>query len=164
MGLKYIRNTDDATIVCRLASDKHRTFIFKPKKLDKRAGTVITNGFTEITDEDIALLREESSTFRFYESKNKLHVVSTLPLESMTSEQVIVVLRNEIADLKKQLKAKPDAGSEGADKTLVKELEALKAELSEKDEEIQRQQDIIEELQASLSAPEEAETPKEEKK
>lgn len=154
MGIKYIRNTDDATIVCRITSDKNRSFIFKPKKIDKRTGLVATNGFTEVSDEDVELLKEESNTFQFYEKKNKLSVVSTLPYESMTTEQLVVVLRNEIADLKKQLKEKPaKADTSKASSDLKKEIAELKAALEEKDAEIDRQQDIIDELQSTLSEP-----------
>ena len=73
MGSKYIRNTDDATIVCKIPSDKNKVFIFKPKKIDKRNNILLSNGFTEVSEEDLELLRKESSTFMYYEVRRANH-------------------------------------------------------------------------------------------
>lgn len=151
MGLKYIRNTDDATIICKLSSDKRKVFVFKPKKFDKRNNVMVSNGFTEVSDEDIKILRDESHTFRYYEANKKLQIVTNLPYESMSTDQLVVVLRNEIADLKKQLsKAEKQTPVEADTKALEEEVKKLNVALVQKDEEISKMQDIIDELNVSL--------------
>ena len=133
MGIKYIRNVDDAMIVCRIASDKNKVFRFPAKKFDKRNNVVISNGFTEVSDEDVALLETESSVFTYYASKGKLILTDNLPHESMSTEQLIMALKSENSMLKKELKA-AQAGSNDSEKVkdLQEEIEKLKAELGEK--------------------------------
>lgn len=130
MGTKYLRNTDDATIVCRIASDMKRRFIFKPKKVDKSTGTIISNGFTEISEADLKLLEEESKAYQYYSRKGRLTVAESLPQESMTQEQLVIALRTENSDLKKELtklkKAKPDGEAAKALQTAMSEIEELK--------------------------------------
>ena len=103
MDTLYVRNTDDATIICRLPSDKKKVFVFKSKKIDKRNNVVLSNGFTEVSEADLKLLRDESSTFQYYEKLQKIAIVDTLPLESMSTDQLVASLRNENAKLKMEL-------------------------------------------------------------
>lgn len=104
MGSKYIKNTDNATLVCKISSDKNKRYIFPVKKFDKVNGVLVHNGFTEISDEDLAVLRSESNAFNYYEANKALSVVDNLPYESMSSEQLISALRTENAALKKMVK------------------------------------------------------------
>ena len=133
MGIKYVRNTDDATIVCKIPSDKNKSFVFRAKKFDKRENILLSNGYTEISDEDLALLRAESSAFRYYEKSKKLTCTDNLPQESMSTEQLIAALRTEIALLKSQ--AQPESSSKELKNALTiigeqkEEIEKLKAEL-----------------------------------
>ena len=168
MALKYIKNTDDATIVCKIPSDKKKVFFFRPKKIDKRNNIVVSNGFTEIEEDDLALLKAESKTFNYYFERKKLEVLDNLPHESMTSEQLIISLKSEVASLKKQiasggsgsdenLKAKVSeqaAEIESLKKEQAAEIESLKKELAEIEEkylkELSDSQDIIAALTEQL--------------
>jgi hypothetical protein len=120
----YIKNSDDATIICRVLSDKKKRFVFLSKKVNKRDNIVISNGYTEITEEDLAILQDESSTFKFYIEKKKLVVLDNLPLESMSADQLIVALRAENAALKAEK-------GKGNSTKVAKEMNDLKAENDE---------------------------------
>ena len=157
MALKYIKNTDDATIVCKIPSDKKKVFFFRPKKIDKRNNIVVSNGFTEIEEDDLALLKAESKTFNYYFERKKLEVLDNLPHESMTSEQLIISLKSEVASLKKQIAS----GGSGSDENLkakvseqAAEIESLKKEIAEIEEkylkELSDSQDIIAALTEQL--------------
>jgi len=132
MAIKYVKNTDDATIICRIASDKKRKFVFNAKKMNKNDGTVLSNGYTEVSDEDLAILKEESTTFNYYVKLKKITVVDNLPFESMSVEQLVIALRAENALLKK-------ASGKGSSAKVVKELNDLKAENDELKEVIAKQ-------------------------
>jgi len=125
MGTKYIRNTDDATIVCRITSDKKRVFVFPMYKVNKRENIVVSNGFTAISEEDLALLKAESSTFQFYEKSGKLTLADELPQESMSPEQLIAVLRDEIDKLKAELEAAREGKTPDKSKELKEALEKI---------------------------------------
>lgn len=157
MALKYIKNTDDATIVCKTPSDKKKVFIFRPKKVDKRNGVLVSNGFTEVEESDLELLKAESKTFNYYFERKKLEVLDTLPHESMSAEQLIISLKSEVASLKKQIAS----GGSGSDEKLkakvdeqAAEIESLKKEIAEIEEkylkELENSQDIIAALTEQL--------------
>lgn len=112
MGSKYIRNTDDATIVCKIPSDKNKVFIFKPKKIDKRNNILLSNGFTEVSEEDLELLRKESSTFMYYENAGRLTLTDDLPEEAMSPEQLINSLREENERLRTELAENSSTGDQ----------------------------------------------------
>ena len=156
MSSKYIRNTDDATIVCKIPSDKNKTFIFRPKKIDKRNNIVLSNGFTEITEEDLELLRKESSTFMYYEKAKKLTLADKLPYEAMSSEQLISILRNENEQLKLQLAADKDTTAlteaQNALQNALMEIEKLTGELKEASEKAEEQERMIAGLDEQLAA------------
>ena len=143
MSIKYLRNTDDATIVCRIPSDKNKSFVFRAKKVDKRNNIVISNGYSEISEEDLELLRKESSTFQYYEAAGKLSLVDSLPQEAMSVEQLVMTLKSENELLKQQI-----AEGSGATSEEVKELqEKLKAA----EEKIEEQAKMIDALDTQLA-------------
>lgn len=144
MGIKYIRNTDDASIVCRVPSDKNKVFVFKPRKVDKRNNVLLSNGFTEIDAEDLELLQKESSVFQYYENLGKLTLADTLPPEAMSPEQLISVLRDEIRQLKAELAKLKESGETAALK--VKDDEIAQLILT-----MERQQDTIDALQEQIA-------------
>lgn len=154
MGIKYIRNTDDATIGCKSTSNKKKEFIFRPKKFDKRNNILLSNGYTQIEEEDIALLREESNVFRYYEKLGRLTVVDSLPQEAMSSEQLVASLKAEIASLKAALKGNPQT-----DDSSKKTIEKQKKEIDALKEENERLQMLNDELSVQLA--EETEVEKE---
>ena len=148
MGIKYIRNTDDATIVCRIASDRKRAFVFHQKKIDKRNNIVLSNGYTEISEEDLALLAAESNTYAVYTKAGKLTVTDSLPQDSMSAEQLVTALRTENASLKRQLAMAQKATSDPEEMAgLQKQIVELQQELAEAKELPQK----ISELQDKLS-------------
>jgi NhaP-type Na+/H+ and K+/H+ antiporter len=159
MGIKYIRNVDDAMIVCRIASDKNKVFRFPAKKFDKRNNVIISNGFTEVSDEDVALLETESSVFTYYASKGKLILTDNLPHESMSTEQLIMALKSENSMLKKELKQIKDNGASMSletSKAYMTKINELHAELTEKHkkytEEIKKLKAELDEKTKTISA------------
>ena len=142
MGSKYIRNTDDATIVCKIPSDKNKVFIFKPKKIDKRNNILLSNGFTEVSEEDLELLRKESSTFMYYENAGRLTLTDDLPEEAMSPEQLINSLREENERLRTELVENSSTGDQ------AEAQKALQNALAE----IEEQKKTIEVLEEQLIA------------
>ena len=142
MGSKYIRNTDDATIVCKIPSDKNKVFIFKPKKIDKRNNILLSNGFTEVSEEDLELLRKESSTFMYYENAGRLTLTDDLPEEAMSPEQLINSLREENERLRTELAENSSTGDQ------AEAQKALQNALAE----IEEQKKTIEVLEEQLIA------------
>lgn len=145
MGSKYIRNTDDATIVCKIPSDKNKVFIFKPKKIDKRNNVLMSNGFTEVSEEDLELLRKESSTFMYYENAGRLTLTDDLPEEAMSPEQLINSLREENERLRTELAENSSIGDQ------AETQKALQNALAE----IEEQKKTIEVLEEQLIAAQE---------
>ena len=145
MGSKYIRNTDDATIVCKIPSDKNKVFIFKPKKIDKRNNILLSNGFTEVSEEDLELLRKESSTFMYYENAGRLTLTDDLPEEAMSPEQLINSLREENERLRTELVENSSTGDQ------AEAQKALQNALAE----IEEQKKTIEVLEEQLVAAQE---------
>lgn len=145
MGSKYIRNTDDATIVCKIPSDKNKVFIFKPKKIDKRNNILLSNGFTEVSEEDLELLRKESSTFMYYENAGRLSLTDDLPEEAMSPEQLINSLREENERLRTELAENSSTGDQ------AEAQKALQNALAE----IEEQKKTIEVLEEQLVAAQE---------
>lgn len=145
MGSKYIRNTDDATIVCKIPSDKNKVFIFKPKKIDKRNNILLSNGFTEVSEEDLELLRKESSTFMYYENAGRLTLTDDLPEEAMSPEQLINSLREENERLRTELAENSSTGDQ------AEAQKALQNALAE----IEEQKKTIEVLEEQLIAAQE---------
>lgn len=145
MGSKYIRNTDDATIVCKIPSDKNKVFIFKPKKIDKKNNILLSNGFTEVSEEDLELLRKESSTFMYYENAGRLTLTDDLPEEAMSPEQLINSLREENERLRTELAENSSTGDQ------AEAQKALQNALAE----IEEQKKTIEVLEEQLIAAQE---------
>ena len=144
MSNKYIKNTDNATVVCRLTSDKNRSFAFPNKKFDKRNNIIISNGYTEISEEDIKLLQEQSKTFNYYISNGKLEIVDRMPYDSMSADQLISVLKAENAELKRMLKE--------AQKGDTDALAELEAKVVEQNRKIKEQEDALAEKDKTIKA------------
>jgi chromosome segregation ATPase len=177
MGIKFIRNTDDATIVCKISSDKNKSFVFRNRKFDKRNNVVLSNGYTEVTDDDLLLLQKESSTFNTYMKMNKLSIVDGLPQEAMSTEQLVMSLKTENANLKKLIKElqsssseKPSEENQKALQDALTAIEKLQIELQEISDKAEEQERMIEALDAQLAAMQEelnevaSDAPEEEKK
>lgn len=152
MDVKYIRNTDDATIVCKIPSDKNKTFIFRPKKIDKRNNVVLSNGFTAITEDDLKLLRAESTVFVYYEKAKRLTLTDKLPQEAMSPDQLIDSLRAENAYLKEQLATNGDAEKL---KELQKALQNALVTIDEQEKMLSEKTAAIDEQEKTITALEE---------
>ena len=144
MRNKYIKNTDDATIVCKLDSDKNKAFIFPNKKFDKRNNVIVSNGYTEISEEDIKLLQEKSKVFVYYIDNGKLEIVDRMPYDSMNTDQLISVLKAENAELKRMLKE--------AQKGDTDALAELEAKVVEQNRKIKEQEDALKEKDKTIKA------------
>ena len=144
MSNKYIKNTDNATVVCRLTFDKNRSFAFPNKKFDKGNNIIISNGYTEISEEDIKLLQEQSKTFNYYISNGKLEIVDRMPYDSMSADQLISVLKAENAELKRMLKE--------AQKGDTDALAELEAKVVEQNRKIKEQEDALAEKDKTIKA------------
>ena len=144
MGSKYIKNTDNATLVCKIPSDKNKSFVFPVKKFDKRNGVLAHNGITEISDEDLALLRNESKAFKYYENNASLSVMDNLPYESMSAEQLISTLKAENAALKKMMKEAQHGDAEA--------LSLLEAKVVEQNNRIKYLEKQLEEKETIIKA------------
>jgi len=143
MSSKFVKNSDNAMIVCRVTSDKNKVFHFSQKKFDKKNNMMLSNGFTEISDEDIALLEAESSVFKYYTAKGLLSVTDILPHEAMSTDQLMSALKAENAMLKKELKIARE-GNSGS--SLDKE------QIAYRDEEIARLKKKIAEQEKTIEA------------
>ena len=150
MGSKYIKNIEDATVVCKIASNKHKSFVFPNKKFDKVNNTLKSNGYTEISEEDIALLQAESPTFNYYIKNGGLSIVDNMPYDSMNVDQLISVLKAENAELKRMLKE-----AQKGDTNALAELEAKVVEqnrkIKEQEESLAEKDKMIKALDVQLS-------------
>lgn len=158
MGTKFIRNTDDATIICKIATEAQKaagldtTFVFRNKKYDRSNNTLLSNGYTEISDEDLALLEKESSTYKYYVSIGRLTIVEDLPIEAMTPDQMLIALQSENARLKQELIEKGGSKNDSAEHVEKQqlEIEQLKQEivaLEEKQLEVEQLKQQLVELE-----------------
>lgn len=160
MGTKFIHNTDDATIICKVATEDERiagqekTFVFRNRKVDRDSNTVVSNGYTEITDEEYELLSSSSKTFQAYAGMGRLTVVDSLPMDSMTPEQLTIALKTENAVLKRDL-AKAQAATGENQQAEIDALNEHVAELNEElaamQKELDNSQALIDELTIQLS-------------
>ena len=161
MDIKYIRNTDDATIVCKIPSDKNKVFVFRPRKVDKKNNIVLSNGFTAVTEEELKLLRAESTTFVYYENAKRLTLTDELPQEAMSPEQLIDSLRTENAALKEQLATNGDseklAELQKALQNALATIDEQEKLLKEKDISIEEQEKTITALEEQIAVLSEAE-------
>ena len=144
MAIKYLKNTDDATIVCKIPSDKNKAFVFRARKIDKRNNIIISNGYSEISEEDLELLEKESSTFQYYVKLGRLTLVDKLPQEAMSPDQLVMSLRTENELLKQQIAEGGGASSE--------EVKILQEKLKAAEEKIEEQAKAIDVLDEQLAA------------
>jgi len=100
----YIQNVSDATIVCKSESDKDKNFVFRPHKVDRYNGQLIYTGVTEISEEDLELLKKESQTFNFYLNLKHLLILNEIPPDALTPEQKFNFLQQENEELKRKVK------------------------------------------------------------
>ena len=132
--MKYIQNTyrSDIQIIVKV-DGRTKNYVFAHYQIDKISGQVISDGFTEVSDDDLKVL-ETNGAFKLLVEKGKLNVKDEAPLKAGSFEQLldlkakVKALEEENAALKAEnakLKAggKPAKGKAGAksDKTSAPE-------------------------------------------
>ncbi|MBP9043998.1 MAG: hypothetical protein KBG49_10955 [Spirochaetes bacterium] len=100
----YIQNVSDATIVCKSEANKEKNFVFRPRKVDRYNGQLIYTGVTEISEEDLNLLKKDSQTFNFYLNLKHLLILNEIPPDALTPEQKFNFLQQENEELKRKVR------------------------------------------------------------
>lgn len=98
--MKYIQNTYSADIQIVLKKSDGRflkNIVFTRYQLDRMTGQVVSDGYTEVEDEDLALL-QENGAFKLLVDKKKLVVKDEAPLKAGSFEQMLN-LKQRVADL-----------------------------------------------------------------
>jgi chromosome segregation ATPase len=108
MNDRYIQNVHDAPITCHVMDPETRQVLsekkFMPAMIEKWSGKQLTTGYTKITEEELALLREHSRTFQHYSEKLKLLLVcDDIPPEAKTPHEALVDARKETRRLTDQI-------------------------------------------------------------
>jgi len=150
--MKYIQNTYRADLQLNMTvGGRAKVFVFAHYVQDKLTGSVASDGFTEVSDEDYELL-QDSGVFKLLVAKGKLKVTDKAPLKAGSFEQIlelkakvqeqeetITALRAEIAKLKGE---KGDV-DDGLDKLKLEELKAKAKELGLDAEALKKKDDVI---------------------
>ena len=153
MSNKYIQNTYTADIQIIAKVDGHpKNYVFAHYQRDKISNQVISDGFTEVTDEDLKILNTNGA-FRLLIDKKRLILKDEAPLKAGSFEQLldlkakvkeqeetIAALRAEIAELKG---TKSDADDDGLDKLKLDELKAKAKELGLDAEDLKKKDEVI---------------------
>lgn len=142
--MKYIQNTYSADIQIVLKQPDGRflkNMVFARYQQDRISGQVVSDGYTEVEDADLALL-QENGAFKLLVSKKKLVVKDEAPLKAGSFEQMlnlkqrVATLEAENAQLREKLAAYENAPKKGSGKGKAKSAEAeSEADKEAKDEE-----------------------------
>lgn len=140
--MKYIQNTYSADIQIVLKQPDGRflkNMVFARYQQDRISGQVVSDGYTEVEDADLALL-QENGAFKLLVDKKRLVIKDEAPLKAGSFEQMlnlkqrVATLEAENAQLREKLAAYENASkksSKGKAKSVGTESEADEA----KDEE-----------------------------
>lgn len=140
--MKYIQNTYSADIQIVLKQPDGRflkNMVFARYQQDRISGQVVSDGYTEVEDADLALL-QENGAFKLLVDKKKLVIKNEAPLKAGSFEQMldlkqrVATLEAENAQLREKLAAyenAPKKSTKGKAKNVETESEADEA----KDEE-----------------------------
>lgn len=142
--MKYIQNTYSADIQIVLKQPDGRflkNMVFARYQQDRISGQVVSDGYTEVEDADLALL-QENGAFKLLVDKKKLVVKNEAPLKAGSFEQMlelkqrVATLEAENAQLREKLAAYEKAPKKSSGKGKAKSAEAESAADEEaKDEE-----------------------------
>lgn len=120
--MKYIQNTYTSDIQIQLKENGHflKSVDFGRYLIDRATGQVVNDGFTEVEDDDYALL-EKNNAFKMVVNKGWLVVSDKAPLKAGSFEQML-----EAQARIKELEAENEEL-----KSKVKDIEAYAAENKE---------------------------------
>ena len=157
MSNKYIQNTYTADIqIITKVDGRQKNYIFAHYQRDKISNQVISDGFTEVTDEDLKILNANGA-FRLLVDKKRLILKDEAPLKAGSFEQLlelkakvkeqeetIAALRAEIAELKGgKGEGSTEADDDGLDKLKLDELKAKAKELGLDAEALKKKDEVI---------------------
>lgn len=140
--MKYIQNTYSADIQIVLKQPDGRflkNMVFARYQQDRISGQVVSDGYTEVEDADLALL-QENGAFKLLVEKKKLVIKDEAPLKAGSFEQMLNLkqrvadLEAENAKLKEELAAYQDGAKSSAKKGSKGKAKSTEAE-GEADEE-----------------------------
>jgi hypothetical protein len=152
MSTKYIQNTYTADIqIITKVDGRQRNYIFAHYQRDKISGQVISDGFTEVTEDDLKVLNTNGA-FKLLIDKKRLILKDEAPLKAGSFEQlldlkakvkeqaeIIEALRAEIAELK----GEKGGADDGLDKLKLDELKAKAKELGLDAESLKKKDEVI---------------------
>ena len=154
MSNKYIQNTYTADIqIIAKVEGRQRNYVFAHYQRDKISNQVISDGFTEVTEEDLKILNDNGA-FKLLIDKKRLILKDEAPLKAGSFEQlldlkakvkeqeeIIAALRAELAELKGE---KVDsAADDGLDKLKLDELKAKAEELGLDAKDLKKKDEVI---------------------
>ena len=153
MSTKYIQNTYTADIqIIAKVDGRQKNYVFAHYQRDKISNQVISDGFTEVTEEDLKILNANGA-FKLLIDKKRLILKDEAPLKAGSFEQLldlkatikeqaetIEALRAEIAALKGE---KGEAADDGLDKLKLDELKAKAKELGLDAESLKKKDEVI---------------------
>lgn len=150
---KYIQNTYSADIQIVIKDNGRfvKNMIFPRYQMDRASGQVVSDGFTEVTEEDLKALNANGA-FKLLVTKKKLVIKDEAPLKAGSFEQVlnlkarVKALEEENARLKEKLsKYEGDnaQADDGLDKMKLDELKAKATELGLDVENFTKKADVI---------------------
>lgn len=154
MSKKYIQNTYTADIqIIAKVDGRPKNYVFPHYRRDKISNQVVSDGFTEVEEEDLKVLNANGA-FKLLIDKKKLVIKDTAPLKAGSFEQMlelkakvqeqeetIKALRAELAALKGD---KVDAADDdGLDKLKLDELKAKAEELGLDAKDLKKKDEVI---------------------
>ena len=154
MSNKYIQNTYTADIqIIAKVDGRQKNYVFTHYQRDKISNQVISDGFTEVTEEDLKILNTNGA-FKLLIDKKRLIIKDEAPLKAGSFEQLLELkakvkeqeetinaLRAELAELKGE---KVDAGDDdGLDKLKLDELKAKAEELGLDAKDLKKKDEVI---------------------
>lgn len=154
MSKKYVQNTYTADIqINAKVEGKLKVYVFPRYQRDKISNQVISDGFTEVDEEDLRVLNANGA-FKLLVDKKKLVLKDTAPLKAASFEQIlelkatiaeqeetIKALRAEIAELKGEKGEAAD--DDGLDKLKLDELKAKAEELGLDAKDLKKKDEVI---------------------
>jgi hypothetical protein len=110
--MKYVRNTYTSDIQINLKQDGHflKSVTFTRYATDRSTGQVVSDGFTEVEDEDYALLKD-SAAYALMLKQGKLVEQEKAPLRAGSFEQMLALQEKArgLENIINQIKAENDS-------------------------------------------------------